>query len=308
MTAPVLLDSLTMARFVARGFLRLDAVVPEEINRRFLADTAIDRIDPSVGPGSPQRKVIDQSAIPEILPGTTIEQSYPAGTPIGDLLRLPAVRGAIQSLVGADAELDSHYLHVTWPPTGAESAGSRVSQANHQDSTIDPQAGFDIQIMYYPHEVTPAMGGTRFVPGTHLRIVNEFAVGRYQNMLGQQHVVCPAGTLLFLHHGIWHGGGLNNGDRARAMFKIRLSPTRPQVRLWEPDPATLATRIRPLFFLRGREPESVESILLASEPWFELDTHQLEYLQRIKLWRRLIGDDKWDVDFWMTRLENPARR
>jgi hypothetical protein len=39
MTTPSpLLSSLDMARFVARGFLRFDSVVPAEINEQFLAE------------------------------------------------------------------------------------------------------------------------------------------------------------------------------------------------------------------------------------------------------------------------------
>ncbi len=33
-----LLNSTQMARFVARGFLRFDAVVPDALNQKFLAD------------------------------------------------------------------------------------------------------------------------------------------------------------------------------------------------------------------------------------------------------------------------------
>ena len=151
------------------------------------------------------------------------------------------------------------------------------------------------------------MGPTRFVPGTHLRTVNELSLARYQNIAGQQHVVCAAGTLLFLHHGIWHGGGANQSAIARTMFKIRMSPTAPQVRRF--DVSTLADRpvSRPIFVPRLHEPESVESILVGVEPWFEQDTAQLEWMARIGLWRYLIGQPAWDVDYWLTRLENPAR-
>jgi len=40
------------------------------------------------------------------------------------------------------------------------------------------------------------------------------------------------------------------------------------------------------------------------EPWFELDTGRLEILNRIRLWRYLLGDESIDVDYWLTRLEN----
>ena len=59
-------------------------------------------------------------------------------------------------------------------------------------------------MMYYPHTVTRPMGGTRFIPGTHLRKVSEVALGRYQNVRGQQHMVCEAGTLLFMHLSLIH--------------------------------------------------------------------------------------------------------
>ena len=48
MTNLPLLSSLDMARFAARGFLRFDAVVPDEINAQFLADVAAPGEDPAV--------------------------------------------------------------------------------------------------------------------------------------------------------------------------------------------------------------------------------------------------------------------
>jgi hypothetical protein len=64
---------------------------------------------------------------------------------------------------------------------------------------------------------------------------------------------------------------------------------------------------RPIFFVKTPQPETVESILMTPEPWFEQDTGRLEYVNRIKLWRRLSGDPTFDADHWLTRLENPAR-
>jgi len=45
-------------------------------------------------------------------------------------------------------------------------------------------------------------------------------------------MACEAGTLLFLHHGVWHGGGVNLSDRTRTMFKIRMRASGPQSRRW----------------------------------------------------------------------------
>jgi hypothetical protein len=158
--------------------------------------------------------------------------------------------------------------------------------------------------MYFPHAVTRAMGGTRFVPGTHLRKVSEVALGRYQNIRGQQHMVCEAGTLLFLHHGVWHGGGVNVAEETRYMFKIRMRASGSQVRMWEVDDVARPNAQRPIFFTKSRpEPDTVETLLTTPEPWFEQDTSRLEYVNRIKLWRYLTDDPTYDADYWLTRLE-----
>jgi len=46
------------------------------------------------------------------------------------------------------------------------------------------------------------------------------------------------------------------------------------------------------------------AILCTPEPWFEFDTDQLEFVNRIKLWRFLLGDDDFDAHYWLSRLEN----
>ena len=306
MPAPTRLTTLQMAHFAARGFLRLDAVVPESINQRFLADVghvpadAVDSLWQHYG------KIMHSSAIPLVQPGTPLTAAYPSDSAVGQLLALPEVSGAITSLVGSTSVVDHHFLHITFPGRLYAAAGQpHVAQATHQDSTIDPRRAFDMQVLYFPHDVSRDMGGTRFIPGTHLRIVSEAAIARYQNVKGQQHVVCKAGTLVFLHHGIWHGGGRNDSDRLRYMFKIRLCPTQRQTRLWDTRDLAERSESRPIFWNSNPvNPDTIESVLMTPEPWFEADTGRLEYINRIKLWRYLTGDERWDADYWMTRIEN----
>ncbi len=305
MTPPPLLSSAQMASFVARGFLRFDAAVPADINDQFMAEAGEIRAPEK---GVKLRRIYGEAlaaaTIPEAPAGIPLAEVYPAGSAVARLLDLPLVRGALQSLLGPAPIFDHHFLHVTFPPA-YHSRGESVSQHTHQDSTIDPRQAFDVQLMYFPHAVSREMGGTRFVPGTHLRKVSEVAVGRYQNIRGQQHVVCEAGTLLFLHHGIWHGGGVNRADRTRTMFKIRMRASGRQARQW--DVADLEPRNgqRPIFFIKSApQAGSVETILTTPEPWFEQDTSRLEYVNRIKLWRYLTDDPAYDADFWLSRLES----
>jgi len=308
MSALPLLDATQMATFAARGFLRFDGVVPEAINARFLDEMGEP---PEPEPGRRMMRtygeLLARAGLPEASAGTPLAHTYPQGSAVARLLELPVVAGAIRSLVGDDPVFDHHFLHVTFPPAyHAASGGENVSQHTHQDSTIDPRQAFDLQIMYYPHTVTREMGGTRFVPGTHLRKVSEVALGRYQNIRGQQHMVCEAGTLLFLHSGIWHGGGVNLSDRTRTMFKVRINPSGEQARKF--DVSTLVSQVqqRPIFYLKGPQPPSVEQILMTPEPWFEQDTGRLEFVNRVKLWRYLTADPTYDADYWLTRLEKLA--
>jgi hypothetical protein len=307
MTDRLLLTSAQMAGFVARGFLRFDAVVPDALNRAFLAQVDDVPADAVASIREHYGRIMAGSAIPRIPAGTPLAQAYDPGSPVARILELPVVKGAIDSLVGEGPAFDHHFLHLTYPPAFYRVEGREpVAQHYHQDSTIDPRRAFDIQLMYFPHEVTAEMGGTRFLPGSHLRIVSEAAIARYQNLRGQQHVVCPAGTLLVLHHGIWHGGGVNRSARLRYMFKIRLCPTRRQRRLWDtsdlpPEPADQ----RPIFWTDARgNGDPIAAILTRPEPWFEADTGRLEYLNRIRLWRYLLGDEQFDADYWLTRVEN----
>jgi len=305
MSETLKLTTAEIAHFAARGFVRLDAVVDDDINRQFLADIGDASPQPQ-GVSSHYRDIMQASVIPLIEPGTPLARAYADGSALERLVNAPAVAGAIQSLVGADCVVDHHFLHITFPSAYHDRAtGSRKSQHTHQDSTVDPRQAFDVQLFYFPHEVTAEMGGTRFVPGSHFRVVSEAALARYQNIRGQQHVVCPAGTVIFFHMGLWHGGGLNRSDELRYMFKIRLCPTARQLGLWDVDSTQPPTSPRPIFWTDGTaNPDHLHAILTRPERWFEADTGRLEYINRIKFWRYITGDDHFDADYWLTRIEN----
>ena len=272
-----LLDSKQMAEFVARGFLRFDELVPDDINQKVMRD-------------------IDQNAIKGAPAGTPLSQCY-QGTAIREMLDLPQIQGLIQSLVGEDPLFDHDAIHVREPNEGK-------AQGLHADSIIDLRAHFDIQIMYFPHDVPLEMGGTLLLPGSHFRKVNEADIAAYQNMRGQIPMVCKAGSILALHHGIWHCGRQNQTDRRRYMFKLRLNPAVRQLRLWNTADLDQDYREHQEIFTGARGRDNVQDILSQREPWFEEASGRLEIVNRIKLWRFLTGDDSFDVHYWLTRLEN----
>lgn len=274
-----LLTSRQMATFVAKGFLRFDELVPAALNEAVMAE-------------------IDAGPIKAAPAGTPLSQCYPEPSAIGRMLRLPEVQGIIHSLVGPDPLFDHHAVHVRQPNQDS-------AQALHGDSIIDTRMHFDIQLMYFPHDVPLEMGGTLLVPGSHFRRINEMDIARYQNFLGQVPMVCKAGSLLALHHGIWHCGRQNKTDRVRYMYKIRLNPRVRQLRLWNTDdlPADYSNH-KPIFTRETNAVEDIQTILSRQEPWFEDAGGRLEIVNRVKLWRFLTGDDNFDVHYWLTRLEN----
>ena len=300
------LTTLQMAEFVARGVLAFEGVVPEALNARFLEQLRAPAGDAEKTLSQAYSRLIHNPSIPKISPGTSLPDCFQSGDCLHDIFALPVVKGMIQSLVGDAPIFDHHFLHLTLGAgTEMQRTSKAVSQHNHQDSTIDPRQAFDIQLFYFPQAVTRAMGGTRYIPGSHLRRVSEAAIARYQNIVGQEHVVCPAGSLYVFHMGLWHGAGRNQSIEDRYLYKIRLGPNAPQVRLWnDSDLVTQQDSPRPIFWTDPNHKDPVANQLMALEPWFEADTGRLELINRLKLWRYITGDPKADVDYWLTRVEN----
>ncbi len=197
-----LLSARQMARFVADGFLRFDALVPPAMNELCLQELRSGRIEGV-----------------RYNTGHQGFSSYFAASPgYAEVLQLPAVAGMIRSLVGPEPGIDHCAVHTVPGRTAS-------AQFWHADATIDPRLeAFDIQVFYYPHDTPRAMGGTMFLPGSQFRRVHEASIALYQNIRGQLPMVCPAGTIVVAHHNLWHCGQPNAANDTRYMIKLRLNP------------------------------------------------------------------------------------
>jgi hypothetical protein len=268
-----LLSSGEMASFVTHGFLRFDALVPPHLCTAALAELASGFKPTPLGAPS--------NSVETGWLGRPLDELWPDSTAIVPTLRLPRLAGIIQSLVGARPRYDHHYAHVI-PPR------QRWSQPWHADAILDPRPdAFDIQLFFFFHDTPREAGGTMFLPGSHLRRVNEQDISRTQNFRGQVPTVCRAGTVLVAHHGIWHCGQPNHTDQPRTMFKLRLGPSRKQRRTWD---------------MGDLEAPEVRETLRHVHPWTGGEA-RLEIVNRLRLWRALVGDPAFDVDYWLTRLE-----
>ncbi len=255
-----LLNSKQMAKFVADGFLRFDELVPEELNRAACAEMEAGGIRGKAG---------------EPLDGMWQDAA------IGQVVRLPAIRGMIESLVGPGPLYDHHAVHTV-------NANHEHGQIWHADAIIDTRLHFDVQFFYFAHDTPREMGGTMFLPGSQFRRISESDIARYQNFLGQMPMVCKAGTVAVAHHGIWHCAQPNLTDNKRYMFKLRLNPTVRQKKLWNTD---------------DLDDAEIPGLLNANHRWYGNEV-RLEAVNRIKMWRFLTGDDNFDVSYWLSRLEN----
>lgn len=255
-----LLNSKQMAQFVADGLLRFDELVPDELNRAACAEMEAGVLRGKAG-----------------VPMDELWQDLA----VGQVIRLPAIQGMINSLVGPGSLYDHHAVHTV-------NANHEHGQIWHADAIIDTRMHFDVQFFYFAHDTPREMGGTMFLPGSQYRRVSESDIARYQNFLGQMPMVCKAGTVAVAHHGIWHCAQPNLTDNKRYMFKLRLNPAVRQKKLWNTDDIDDA---------------EIPGLLNANHRWYGNEV-RLEAVNRIKMWRFLTGDDNFDLSYWLSRLEN----
>lgn len=301
------LTTAEMAEFVANGYLRFDGLVPDSLNKKALielTDLYPVKVSNAVRASglNPKTRGISETkegvATPESL--SPLSECYPPPSAIGEMLRLPQVHGIIESLAGPNPLFDHDFVHFI-------AANSPTGQHLHVDAVIDNRdPSFDIQLFYFPTEVKPGAGGTRFVPGSHLRYTRAEGVSRYQNILGEQQYHGSAGTVLIFHQGLWHAGQPNPSPEDRWMYKIRLNPTIPQVRLWNQDDFEPRHNDAKDHTFAHPRTDSVAQQLRKMQPWQKGHEARYEQMERARLWRYLSGDNNFDVDYYYTRMEGRA--
>ena len=160
---------------------------------------------------------------------------------------------------------------------------------NHQDSVIDFRENyFDIQLSLFPADTPDEMGGTFLIPGTQFRNVRTSEITFYQHMRGKIWASCPAGTMYAWNTRVWHGARSNHTDRDRFMYKLRLNPSRPQVKNFDTSDLD--------------DPE-IGRILNQTYGW-EGNEHRYELMRRVKLWRYVSDQPDYDVgERFLRRIE-----
>jgi hypothetical protein len=253
-----LLNAEQMAQFVTNGYLQLNDLIPTELNDTVLNDMIKWK-------------------------GSTEDRGYNDAfwkdcESVRTVFELPQVKGVLNSLVGMNPRYDHTYLHMTPPNTNKPQAYHW-----HQDGSLDIRIfSFDVQIFYFPQEVTNEMGATGILPGSHMRKVSTGSTSRYKNIVGQKQVAGKAGQLVFMHHNMWHTAMPNISDKPRFMFHLRFNPRQEQ---------------RNLFNKEGYRDEEIRKIIMGPHhPWHG-NEDRTEQVMRALLWRYVTGDDEIDFSF-----------
>ncbi len=257
-----LISSKAMAHFVASGYLKFENMVPKD-----LCEACLDEMKQHKG---------------YLTVGAPFEEVWPRGTVLGDVYRSPKVKGLITSLVGPNPLYDHHAVHMM-------AAGKHSGPNMHQDSVIDFRENyFDVQLSFFPHDTPDEMGGTFLIPGTHFRNVRTHEVRAYQQMVGKIWASCSAGTMYAWNTRVWHGARSNYTNTDRYMYKLRLNPTRPQIRNFNTSDID--------------DPE-INKILSTSHGW-EGNENRYEQMKRVHLWRYVSGQPEFDIgERFMRRIE-----
>ncbi|MDE0113188.1 MAG: phytanoyl-CoA dioxygenase family protein [Albidovulum sp.] len=278
-----------MTCFVRDGFLKLEGLVPTDLCDAFRAAYVKDCKDDRCG----------RALLPVVPWSTPLAGAFGGSEVLSRVFALPELSGAIYSLLGPRCRVDHHVMHIREPNQGK-------SQHLHCDAMIDARDdAFDIQVMIYPQDVTREMGGTLVIPGSHTRKAGETSIARYQNLAGQVQLTGPAGTILILHHNLWHAGRRNASNSVRAMYKIRLNPTGSQTGHWDMSDydAAKARGPKPLHS-PATDKQDVQGQLSCFHPWADIRSAHLDIIQRTRLWRLLTGDEEFSVHHFLSRLEN----
>ena len=91
------------------------------------------------------------------------------------------------------------------------------------------------------------------------------------------------------------------------MYKIRLNPTVPQVKLWNTEDLEAVHNDPSDHIFATARFDSVAHTLRQMQPWQQGHEARYELMERARLWRYLSGDDCYDVDYYFTRLEQRAQ-
>ena len=201
------LNDTQVLEFCKKGFMVLEGVVPEEVNRRTL-------------------QFVDEIPSGDSEPNEIMQEAWF----LDGVIKNPVAAGAVRSLLGRDFGLpvlmSSHRVVCPQPAQELHVDGS---------SRFGPALDY-LQVFYYPQDCPREMGPTEVLPGSHHFYTLQTHMGHYGRIQGSQHVVAPAGTIIITVYSIWHRRGDSTATDIRNNLKYNYWRTVPPERDWIIEP------------------------------------------------------------------------
>jgi hypothetical protein len=197
---PILTD-LQVLEFCKQGFLMLEGVVPDEINRRTFA-------------------YLDAHRSHE--PSTILLEDWF----VNNVLLQPQAAGAVRSVLGKNVGLP-----VLMSNHRVECPASAQGWHHDADSLFGPEVNY-LQVFYYPQDVPTKMGPTEVLPGSHLTPTQ-----RDPAWQGGVLTAVSAGSVFITIYPILHRRSASTAEGMRNLLKWNYWRTEPPQRNWiiEPD-------------------------------------------------------------------------
>ncbi len=203
---PTLTDSQVL-EFCKNGYLLLEGVVPDEINRM-------------------TTEYLERNASKE--PTGILDEEWF----IDGVILNRVAAGAVRSLLGANFHIpilmSNHRVTGPHPVTG----GWHVD-GNYQ---WGPELNY-LQVFYYPQSTPVEVGPTEVLPGSHLIRNKASFMGHLNVIRGTVSTASPGGSIFLTAYQIWHRRGRSTAATLRNMLKYFYWRTTPSRRDWivEPD-------------------------------------------------------------------------
>ena len=143
------------------------------------------------------------------------------------ILRDPAVDGALQSLLGPSYLIHPH-RHCHHNPSGSKGQGMHQDSYENDQNVRHHRTRWTMAF-YYPQDVSLDMGPTAILPATQYYNSSKQAYEREEQPLCGR-----AGTVTIVHYDLWHRAMANASDRDRFMVKFLFTRMgEPQAPSWD---------------------------------------------------------------------------
>ncbi len=199
------LNDQQVFNFCRQGYLMLEGVVDDDVNRRMLA-------------------FVEEHTEHQPLELLT-EDWFVEG-----VFKNPQAAGAVRSLLGADFKLPqtlcNHRADCPLPP-----------QHWHRDGGSIYSRRLDyLQVFYYPQDTPRALGPTELIPGSHFMRSKANYMGHIRSVKLVKSTAAPAGTIFITAYPIWHRKGRSTASGIRHLFKYNYWRTAEPRRDWIIEP------------------------------------------------------------------------